>query len=109
MEMRSLILAVISTHVENKKAFLGKLTALLIAATAFFVPLCIFSCGGGGGGGGMAAFNTDGSGYHNGGTTGGWGSGNTTGNGFGGNGGGLGSGNDSNVVITGSTPLEVGT
>ena len=87
-----------------------KMLLLTASLAVFLITVTVASCGGGGGGGGsVAAFNKDGSGYHNGGTSGGWGSGNTTGNGFGGNGGGLGSGNDSNVVITGSTPLEVGT
>ncbi len=66
------------------------------------------SCGGGGGGGGGAVALKDNAGPHNGGDAGGWGKGNATGNGFGGNGGGLGSSGDSNIIITGSTPLEVG-
>ena len=65
------------------------------------------SCGGGGGGGGAVAFQTSPS-AHNGGDAGGWGKGNQTGNGYGGNGGGIGSGGDSNLIITGGTPLEVG-
>ena len=102
MGNRSLILAN-HLYAENKKAFFCRLAALLMAAAICFVPLCIFSCGGGGGGGGSVVSFGNNSGPHNGGDAGGWG------NGFGGNGGGLGSGNDSNVVITGSTPLEVGT
>ena len=62
---------------------------------------------GGGGGGGAVAFQTSPS-AHNGGDAGGWGKGNQTGNGYGGNGGGIGSGGDSNLIITGGTPLEVG-
>lgn len=82
-----------------------------LTAFLFILAIIIFSasCGGGGGGGGSMVSFGNSSKPHNGGDAGGWGSGNTTGNGFGGNGGGLGSGNDSNVVITGSTPLEVGT
>ncbi len=85
-----------------KKASLYFICLISIIAVAV-------SCGGGGGGGGGAVAFKQNSGFHNGGDAGGWGTGNATGNGFGGNGGGLGSSGDSNIVITGSTPLEVGT
>lgn len=82
-----------------------------LTAFLFILAIIIFaaSCGGGGGGGGSVVSFGNNSKPHNGGDAGGWGNGAQNGNGFGGNGGGIGSGNDSNVVITGSTPLEVGT
>ncbi len=81
-----------------KKASLYFLCLILIIAVAV-------SCGGGGGGGGGGAIALN-HGLHNGGDAGGWGNGNHTGNGFGGNGG-IGSGDDGEIVITGSTPLNV--
>lgn len=82
-----------------------------LTAFLFILTIIIFaaSCGGGGGGGGSVVSFGNNSKPHNGGDAGGWGNGGYTGNGFGGNGGGLGSSGDSNIVITGSTPLEVGT
>lgn len=69
--------------------FLAVLTAMLLV-----------SCGGGGGGGGMVAFSNN-SELHNGGDAGGWG----------GSGGGINNGSNSNgeveLIITGSTPLNV--
>ena len=83
-----------------KKASLYFLCLILIIAVAV-------SCGGGGGGGGGAvSFQDSGAKYHNGGGNSGWGAGNQTGNGLGGSGG-LGSGGDSNITITGGTPLHV--
>lgn len=82
-----------------------------LTAFLFILAIIIFaaSCGGGGGGGGSVVSFGNSSKPHNGGDAGGWGTGAQNGNGFGGNGGGLGSSGDSNIVITGSTPLEVGT
>lgn len=65
----------------------------------------LLSCGGGGGGG-AASFSNSGE-LHNGGGAGGWGNGGNTGNGFGGSSGGLGSGGESEVIISGGTPLDV--
>lgn len=85
---------------KNKSHFLA---CLLILAIIIFAA----SCGGGGGGGGsMVSFGNN-SGPHNGGDAGGWGNGSYNGNGFGGNGGGIGSGDEGEIVITGSTPLNV--
>ncbi len=85
---------------KNKSPFLA---CLLILAIIIFAA----SCGGGGGGGGsMVSFGNN-SRPHNGGDAGGWGNGGYNGNGFGGNGGGIGSGNEGEIVITGSTPLNV--
>lgn len=85
---------------KNKSPFLA---CLLILAIIIFAA----SCGGGGGGGGsMVSFGNN-SRPHNGGDAGGWGNGSYNGNGFGGNGGGIGSGNEGEIVITGSTPLNV--
>ena len=85
---------------KNKSPFLA---CLLILAIIIFAA----SCGGGGGGGGsMVSFGNN-SRPHNGGDAGGWGNGSYNGNGFGGNGGGIGSGNEGDIVITGSTPLNV--
>ena len=64
------------------------------------------ACGGGGGGGGSFSKVQSGD-LHNDSGSGGWGTGATTGAGLGGSGGGLGSGGSSEIVITGSTPLEV--
>lgn len=72
-----------------KSIFLAVLTAMLLV-----------SCGGGGGGGGMVSFSNN-SELHNGGDAGGWG----------GSGGGINNGSNSNgeveLIITGSTPLNV--
>lgn len=85
---------------KNKSPFLA---CLLILAIIIFAA----SCGGGGGGGGsMVSFGNN-SRLHNGGDAGGWGNGGYNGNGFGGNGGGIGSGNEGEIIITGSTPLNV--
>ena len=86
-----------------------KASSYFICLISIIAVAVAVSCGGGGGGGGGAVAFKQNSGFHNGGDAGGWGTGNATGNGFGGNGGGLGSSGDSNIVITGSTPLEVGT
>lgn len=85
---------------KNKSPFLA---CLLILAIIIFAASC---GGGGGGGGGMVSFG-DNDQLHNGGDAGGWGNGGYNGNGFGGNGGGIGSGNEGEIVITGSTPLNV--
>lgn len=85
---------------KNKSPFLA---CLLILAIIIFAA----SCGGGGGGGGSVVAFGNNSGPHNGGDAGGWGNGGYNGNGFGGNGGGIGSGNEGEIVITGSTPLNV--
>lgn len=85
---------------KNKSPFLA---CLLILAIIIFAA----SCGGGGGGGGSVVAFGNNSGPHNGGDAGGWGNGSYNGNGFGGNGGGIGSGDEGEIVITGSTPLNV--
>lgn len=85
---------------KNKSPFLA---CLLILAIIIFAASC---GGGGGGGGGMVSFG-DNDQLHNGGDAGGWGNGGYNGNGFGGNGGGIGSGDEGEIVITGSTPLNV--
>ena len=54
---------------------------LIKTAAVLLVALLAVSCGGGGGGGGMVAFQ-DKPGVHNGGDSGGYGTGNQTGNGF---------------------------
>lgn len=85
---------------KNKSHFLA---CLLILAIIIFAA----SCGGGGGGGGSVVAFGNNSGPHNGGDAGGWGNGSYNGNGFGGNGGGIGSGDEGEIIITGSTPLNV--
>ena len=85
---------------KNKSHFLA---CLLILAIIIFAA----SCGGGGGGGGSVVAFGNNSKPHNGGDAGGWGNGSYNGNGFGGNGGGIGSGDEGEIVITGSTPLNV--
>lgn len=80
-----------------------------LTAFLFILAIIIFaaSCGGGGGGGGSVVSFGNNSGPHNGGDAGGWGNGGYNGNGFGGNGGSIGSGDEGEIIITGSTPLNV--
>ncbi len=85
---------------KNKSPFLA---CLLILAIIIFAASC---GGGGGGGGGMVSFGSNDR-LHNGGDAGGWGNGSYNGNGFGGNSGGIGSGDEGEIIITGSTPLNV--